>query len=408
MTDVPRRSAAAVQKLERMQAQAGELRDPSQDPQALREIAQKQILAEQTGSTLEELRNAMVRAVTDPGFEAAVERRVAQLAAHWGASDGDLWSQHERPDRRRTLSDLVVRIEAAALALGLALPRRPVVGTLPTRDLNAQALPGPPGEGHIIVFESGIFSYTSLLAKIAAWALNITFDGDSLHVLQPPEIPAHVATHPQILQMFADLAFSQAILGTSIYAVQFEVPPAHDRIAAHLSGCVNTFILAHEYAHVILGHTGVHAVGSAKHEQEYEADAMAFDITAEAWRQPWAHAAATLFLSGAAAIARANAVFITGTAEVPPSETHPPLSERQGRINARLRQTVEPQRAEVTMRLSGSMAWVIEALAGTTQPLFEKAYQQAYPPIGYRPASEIEKAAAFHSFLATGFGVGNQ
>ena len=108
---------------------------------------------------------ATVALYGDPAFLAAIDERVAEMQRSFEPGDGDLWSPLERPDRRRRLSDLVAGVEAAAARSGFDVPRRPAIGTLPTYDLNAAALAGPEGEGHIVVFESGMFTFSGSLAR---------------------------------------------------------------------------------------------------------------------------------------------------------------------------------------------------------------------------------------------------
>src|SRR6266404_3735884 len=133
------RSSVAVEQLERLQARAGYLsgdeRRPEDDPRTLREIAQRQLLAERLNSrppeSPEQMTKALVALVGEPDYATRVEERVAAMGRYYAQKDGDIWSRYERPDRRLHLSELVVRVEQAAAKCGLRIPRRPVVGTLP-------------------------------------------------------------------------------------------------------------------------------------------------------------------------------------------------------------------------------------------------------------------------------------
>src|SRR5215218_6082020 len=140
---VPPRTVAAIQRLERIQRQhgytSGDVRDPSADAAAIRQIAEQQVIADYLDahpmSSREAMTDGLIALVGDPAFAGAVEARAATLEAYLAESDGDVWSSLERPDRRRRLSDLVSLVESAAQERGYQIPRRPVVGTFPTYDV---------------------------------------------------------------------------------------------------------------------------------------------------------------------------------------------------------------------------------------------------------------------------------
>src|SRR3954469_13859604 len=118
------RSLAGIAMLEGLQkresGRSGIYRDPDSDPRVLKEIAERQLMAErldrETSRSVTALTDALVTLVGEPGYEAAVEARVAAMAQYFLARDGDMWSKYERPDHRKRLSDLVVTVEAAAAA----------------------------------------------------------------------------------------------------------------------------------------------------------------------------------------------------------------------------------------------------------------------------------------------------
>ncbi|HXH37719.1 MAG TPA: hypothetical protein VNN08_03750 [Thermoanaerobaculia bacterium] len=413
-----RRSKAAVEQLEHLQSQeayrSGDERKPGDDSRVLREIAERQLLAEYLAShdfaSVEAMTQATSGVVGEPSFQAAVEQRAGQIEGSFQVEDGDIWPRYERPDRRKRLSELVVRVEEAAGKRGLRIPRRPAVGTLPTYDINAQAIPGPPGEGHIIVFESGIFSFSGSLGKLAAQAIDAKLSGSGSSLLfhaTPPPIIDHIGRHSQILLQFYDFLFSQAVLGTSVYIDIVPLPPQNAPVANQLIDSIDTFVLAHEYGHVILGHTGVHGSGKSGHEQELEADALGLDLCTAAWNgELWAYSGASVFLSGLDVVDRAAATFLTGSPEPKPSASHPAAAERRAALSAVLRRAADPNVCEGAMRMADAIDWALHQMTELARPGFEKAYRKGYPHAGFRPRDEYEKRASLYAFMAEGFGSG--
>lgn len=422
MTDRLSRSRAAVEELERLQAQqsylSGVTRDPAGDPRVLREIAERQLLAERLDAgdfrSVDEMTAAVVELVGEPSFQSAAEARARELEHYDLGSDGDIWSRYERPDHRRRLADLVVRVEQAASSRGYRIPRRPVVGTLPTFDINAQARPGPPGEGHLVVFETGIFTFSNLLAKVAGQALDARISADtSLPVaLAPAAIGSRIVRHPGIVVQFVDLLFSQAVLGTCAFAGVYQVAREHMPFVDRLTEVIQTFLLAHEYGHVILGHTDVHRAREATasrpgHADEFNADRVALDICAQAWGGLlWAYAGASLFLSGVDVVTRASAVFLTGKPEVERSPSHPTPGERRAALWAVLQRVAGRDVNERSSRLADTMHGALGRLGELTLPAFARAHQQGYPEPGFRPRNEYEKRAALYAFIHEGLGPG--
>jgi hypothetical protein len=383
------RSAAAVELLERLQLRdgrrSGDIRRPETDATVLREIAARQLLAESGDPLAFSLQ---------PSYEAQVEARAQGLERIYAQTDGDVWSRYERPDRRLRLAELVKRVEAGAAQLGLSIGRRPVVGTLPTYSINAEAIPGPPGEGHLVVFDSGIFNFSTFLARVIAQAMDAQFsdDGGSLR-FDPLALPKNPERSIVILRQFADILFSQAVLGTCALTEATDVPPPYQPFARQLTSAIDTFTLAHEYGHVILGHGG----GHQSHEEEVAADKVGFDIATAAWEgKLWAYLGASALFSGYDAILRATNTFLTGKLEDEQSPTHPSGTQRRRALSAEL----PPHSMEVA--LSDGIEQALERMTTFLLRAFRKAQLEGFPPAGYRPSSEIEKAAAFDAFFTAG------
>jgi hypothetical protein len=366
-------------------------------------------LDRETSGSITDFRDALVTLVGEPGYEAAVEARVAAMSQYFLASDGDVWSKYERPDHRKRLSDLVVKVEAAAAARGYAIARRPVIGTLLTGNINAEARPGPPGEGHLVVFDNGLFIFAASLTGIAVQAIDAKFgDGHTSLTFRGPEgIAEHVARRPGILVQFTDLAFSQAVLGSCLFADAIHLPPEYHELGQTLTDAVLTFALAHEYGHVILGHTDLPRLRQTReqsHELELAADRVGFELASAAPDVGhWAWLGANLLLNGVDVLTRAASMFSTGHDDVTLSETHPSPRDRAVNLSALAPRLVSATMAPHIARMSAAIDFALGRFWQFSRPSFEAGHAAGYPPAGYRPASEYEKQAALRAFMAARF-----
>lgn len=408
------RSLAAIALLEQLQRRegriSGEERREEEDPRVLREIAERQLMAErldaQPPMSPEKMREALVDLVGSAEYAREVERKAAAIEQYYSENDGDRWSRYERPDRRRRLGELVVRIEQGAAKCGYEISRRPVVGTLPTYDVNARAISGPPGEGHLVVFDSGMFNFSTLLGRTAGQAIDARpgSDGASL-TFNPQRLYRERGYDRALIRQWADLLFSQTILGTCAYCEMVQVAPEHAPFADQLREAIDTFILAHEYGHVILGHTDLYGSGRSlepeeAHAQEFAADGVAFAIC-KAWGGSlWACLGASVFFYGREGADLAANVFLTGEARGSASSTHPAAAARRRTI-MQVSETVDAN----AVRVSRDIYEALGKMTGYLLPAFAEAHRQGFPEAGYRPASEYEKAAAFETFWRAGIAI---
>jgi hypothetical protein len=438
----PRRSQAAVRKLEERQAayreELGGSRDDVDYPNKIPEMAELDVSHEFFGrrvmSGLSDPRanqiDYEIRLLGNPRYRAAVNKRIAVLTRKFEKGDGDIWSKYERLEHRSRLIDLVVRVEAAARKGGYNLPRRPVVGTLPTRDIQARAIPGPLGEGDIVAFESGLFMFTAVMARIITLSLSIPgplfrfvavptlIITRSLSILpawvrpsllyERQAIVRHIASHPDVLLDFADLIISQTFLGTCQYSDRRDLPYGFhlEKRRDRLLDAVDIFVLAHEYGHVIPGHPGVrdNTTETERYQQEFEADELGFRLTLSAIGDPkWAYAGVVLFLTGIAIVDLAAAVIKTGEPRVMASATHPSPPERLAKLSASLSKLVPSDVCKAANELADVVKWLLGDLWKWLQPAFVAAHQKGHTE---RVAIRVytEKQSYLSWFLTNAFG----
>jgi hypothetical protein len=394
------RSPTAVQKLEELQTQSGYDVD---FPNKIPDMAESEVMSDFLDQTGERsgpgMLQASIQLVGDPRYQAAVKKRIETLTRELEVGDGDKWSKHERLDHRWRLVQLVQRVESAIRKCGYKLPYRPVVGTLPTRDINAQAIADPRSGTDIVAFETGMFTFTDVLARVVALSLTVrTPLGARGPVFDKRAVLKHIVAHPGILLDFVDLVFSQTYLGTCQYTVKRELPKGFglEEIHSRLRDAADTFVLAHEYGHVILEHPGAQtpATVDARHRREFEADEVGMQIVLAAFDPQWAYAGPVLFLTGNAIMTLAEAVRNSGLAKVPNSDTHPSPPERLSKIAWQLSRSVAQSQAQVAIEFAQMLKWLLADLWSWLQFAFEQAHQHGYtqrlPGYSYKDAAYIK------------------
>jgi hypothetical protein len=378
------RSPTAVQKLEELQMESGYDVDY---PNKIRDMAELEVMSDFLDQAGERSGPGMLRAniqlVGDPRYQAAVEKRIESLTRELEIADGDKWSKHERLDHRRRLVELVQHVESAIHKCGYKLPYRPVIGTLPTRDINAQAIADRSSGTDIVAFETGMFNFTDVLARVVAMSLTVrTPIGARGPVFDKRAVLNHIAAHPGILLDFVDLVFSQTYLGTCQYADKRWLPKGFglEEIHSRLRDAADTFVLAHEYGHVIREHPGAQTAASPdeRHRREFEADEIGMQIVLAAFDPQWAYAGPVLFLTGNAIVTLAEAVRNSGLAKAPNSDTHPSPPERLSKLAGQLSRLVTPTRAQVAIEFAEMIKWLLVDLWSWLQFAFEQAHQHGY------------------------------
>jgi hypothetical protein len=378
------RSPTAVRKLEELQLQSGYDVD---FPNKIPDMAALEVASDFLDQMGERSRSGMLQAqvqfVGDPRYQAAVKKRIETLTRELEVGDGDEWSKHERLDHRRRMVELVQRVESAIRKCGYKLPYRPVVGTLPTRDINAQAIPDPRSGTDIVAFETGMFNFTDVLARVVAMSLTVrTPLGARGPVFDKRAVLEHIVAHPGILLDFVDLVFCQTYLGTCQYATKRLLPKGFglEEIHSRLRDAVDTFVLAHEYGHVILEHlrTQRPATVDVRHRYEFEADEVGMQIMLAAFDPQWAYAGPVLFLTGNAIVTLAEAVRNSGLAQVPNSDTHPSPPERLSKVAGQFSRSVAQSPAQGAIEFAQMVKWLLADLWSWLQFAFEQAHQHGY------------------------------
>jgi hypothetical protein len=302
--------------------------------------------------------------------------------------DPSRWSAHERPDHRRRLWHAEQAVIRGVEVLQRTLPSPlPAIGTLPTRRLNAGAIPVPSTKGYIIAIDSGYFSFTAGWSEVLAACLTGVSDGG-------------------ILDRFVDLCFCEVILGTAAYLDSRPATnPVLREVGSRLDPVFEAFLLGHEYAHVMLGHQPVDmnvAAGSYQdhgflRQEELDADALGFKIALGAFPDPvQTYVSVAGYLCAWHLIERGWGLLKGETSARPPGDSHPPAIERR----ASLFQVASESMSREALTQAMSMLRAIEDKTIEMWKPLERGFLNGNEgrPKDWAPTTAMEKSAALLSF----------
>jgi hypothetical protein len=221
---------------------------------------------------LEDAQRAVAAGMAGPGDDPVAA--ATRLYERQQSIDRTWWTRLEPASSVFYLDRAEQKVFEGFSALGVELPAiMPPVGTLPTFQFNALALPVTgKKEKYAIVFETGVFALTSALSRISS-GIYMGRGGVGIG------------------GQFLDLMFNQIVLGTSAYLHPDTLAVERDSWARgeiKLRPVFEAFWLAHEYAHVIKGHyeAVLRDPSLSRPELEKEADRLAFAATVRAFGDP--------------------------------------------------------------------------------------------------------------------------
>jgi hypothetical protein len=157
------------------------------------------------------------------------------------------------------LAGLADELERAGReSLGRQMPRRPLLGTLPTGRVNALTLLVPGTGEHVVLFESQFSTFAHLAATALADVLPVrrTADGGATFSVDREEVAHGIARRPESTRRFGELVRAYLETGIPAMAPYSLSDPVRTMWAAMLCHSVELFALGHEYGHILRGHLG--------------------------------------------------------------------------------------------------------------------------------------------------------
>jgi hypothetical protein len=234
--------------------------------------------------------------VTDPLYrtveERVVQRVVDKICLHCSDRQRDsLWTyfekvhardsttaltEYEEPSMSGIIRDLVPAIDWAAVEMGYQLPSRKAVGTLPLPCLQATTINLCDTTAALIGVQTGLFDLCLEMTRVAITAIPIQtttmgYEAD----FSPAAIRAETRKHPGLGSDYANAVLFYAS-HTAAFSREFEsLDYAHGVYAGALLDGMETFVIAHEMAHVLLHHKSTSQIHLAlSGSGGYEASAL--------------------------------------------------------------------------------------------------------------------------------------
>jgi hypothetical protein len=220
---------------------------------------------------------------------------------------GPLPTRFESP-----LTHLLLRLVMSQIdpILNRMYPQRPEIafGTLPTGNIDAQALHIPDSTAHLVLLNRDVFQFTGAFSKSVTNAIPIDVEGGYVALsMDRNRIRERLRANPQIVRDFAEAVVLLVLRGSPSGANEVFLD-------ARLVGGLDTFVVTHEISHILLNHTGrsltVYFAGGRalseappppttgrgpeasslsilerNREQELAADALGFQLLVEAYRE---------------------------------------------------------------------------------------------------------------------------
>lgn len=241
------------------------------------------------------------------------------------------------------LTDLVREVELTIARLGYKVPEEVTFGALPTGQINGLACAVPAG-GLIVALDDGVFTFFNSLAKTVATFYQVERmpDGGGAFSMIDGDVARAVGTNREGNRRWLETVTATFVYGHPEQAPLWPSPVSRNVLVDSFLIPSEMFIVAHEFAHLILGHYGDGRDTSKRHmlgdveiddldtsrRDELEADRLGLEIVREHYRRIGASADNTrwaiYFLFGSL-----NTLSLDGTrGDSDQSSTHPTNFER--------------------------------------------------------------------------------
>jgi hypothetical protein len=166
-----------------------------------------------------------------------------------------------------------------------------VLGSIETEEINAQSRYWPDSSEHLIIFNRGLLLALLAVSNLVMCAIhqNPAFAQAALDSGEPLDTIHHDIVEkfaPRYLQVLK--AISEGRAPDLSLVVPLYLWPEKETRWTKLEDAAMQFLFAHEYAHILLGHTNlVHRQQTSEElggwGDEYEADSLALDLLVQTW-----------------------------------------------------------------------------------------------------------------------------
>lgn len=296
--------------------------------------------------------------------------------------DLELPTRFEDANWYPTMVEMALALEDTLSQTAYPLSFRPLLGSLPSGEINAMSVLLPGTGEYVVLFEHGLFEFMFRIAQVLAASFPpLVPDGSGARFESVPAPADALRNAPAVVDRFVDAVGAYVVHGNPHRAAAFALAPAHRVTAMTLVRAVEMFVLGHEYAHVFLGHLrepGPEAAGapavdtSWTWQQEYDADEVGWSFADRTLSlpEPLSYLGPELFYASMDALDRCLAV-LDGVplADVQQSDTHPAAPQRRDRLRGELLDILQsPARRDSALALGSAVQEAFDALWEASEP----------------------------------------
>ncbi|MBK1784414.1 hypothetical protein [Prauserella cavernicola] len=192
----------------------------------------------------------------------ATDAEVAALLAHQAGPDSSIRppTRYEELGVHKSVQLVASRIDEAVVRAGRGRGSDPpLVGLLDVGHLNARTMRMPGDDGHLVLVDRELLQFLFLFGKAVALAVpsGPTAPAGMLgFATKRADVRAHLRQDDEAVRRFLDAVFSYVTTGRASAAEPYRVAPGAQRFSSIVVQAAHTFLLAHEYAHVLEDHVG--------------------------------------------------------------------------------------------------------------------------------------------------------
>ena len=315
-------------------------------------------------------------------------------------------TRFEDPDYYMLISGIAEDIEKTLQDNGRTLPLNPLFGTLPTGRVNGFAAAVPNSQYRVIMLEDGMFGFANLMCKAVAMSfpeIESEKEGGLRFSTDPDDVKKMLRDKPEIARRFLDAVSAYLVHGHPHHAQPYAAPRGAMYVGSILRDSMETFVVGHEYGHVVAGHLGaatsrcamvadvdVETI-STDWMQEFEADALGlesmlgvrqaagYDLAMSFW-------GADAFFGCIDVVERAISILEYGEERPWVADTHPPTKERR-RFQREMIKLSLPNEPAVdrALDLAAHLETAIDSLWAMVRPAFLAMHRDGLrPTAGWR------------------------
>lgn len=275
---------------------------------------------------------------------------------------------------------------------------RPTLGTIHFGSINAYTYPCD-NKDYLIVFEMELSTFCFLLCKVIVQALPAYDPTFTNFQMYSDKINEEINKNPEIAKRFEELIIAFITSGRATLAPQYVLHPKFYDLLSHLCQAMETFVVAHEYSHILLGHVDNLRYSNSKPnnlkdimfswEDESNADGLGVPLMIEGLRtvgyqsENVSYCGAESYFSGYEILERAKCLIQTGNDEWYWKECckedgslglHPPSHTRRESLRNQMREIY----GEKFLTISKIVETIIKTLWEKTKPNLIKNRKELY------------------------------